>query len=298
MSQDRERSQQRVVIRFLHKERVSPDEILAAQPCKDLHSKRNFDWCCAQFVGRRDAIDDGYCSGRPPIEHPETKILACLESERFQGASSLDETLTVSRATVLNRLHNSLRMKNCHVRWVPHQSTSELQARRLAKCRELLRMLEALQKNNVGKVVTGDESWFYLETGHSAQRSVCRDDVATKTKPMTGTPKFMLTVMSGRKGFHVADLMTSQNQFDPQYFLEHIKVPLGEEITLHSGNRRALRLHVHLDNCRVHFSKVAEQFFEANDILGIPRPYCGLDLVLSDFWYSGVLRPPSRGKIR
>jgi hypothetical protein len=138
--------------------------------------------------------------------------------------------------------------------WVdPHQLTSELQATRLATCRELLSMLGALQENNFRKVVTGVESWFYLETRHSAQWSVCRDDVATKTKPMIGTPKFMLTVMWEIKRFRVVDLMTSQNQFNSQYFVEHIMMPLVQETFPHGRNRCALRLHLHLDNCPVHF---------------------------------------------
>jgi hypothetical protein len=88
----------------------------------------------------------------------------------------------------------------------------------------------------------------------------------------------------GVKGFHVVDLMIWQNQFNSQYFVEHIMVPLIEEIFPHGRNRRALRLRVHLDNCRVHFSKGAEQFFEANDIRCIPHPSYSQDLALSDFW--------------
>ena len=270
-----DRYQQRVIIRFLHRERVQPGEIhrrLATQPCEDLYSKRSIEWWCAQFVCGREDIEDDHRSGRPPIDHLDTKILACLESEPFQSAYSLAEALGVSHATVLNRLHNSLGMKNFHVRWVPHQLTSELQATRLAKCRELLPILEALQRNNFRNVVTGDESWFYLETGHSAQWSVCRDDVATKTKPTISTPKFMLTVIWGVEGFHVVDLMTSQDRFNSRYFVEHVMVPLVQEIFPHGRNRRALRLHLHLDNCRVHFSKVSEQFLEANDILRILHP--------------------------
>jgi hypothetical protein len=41
-----DRYQQRVMIRFLHKERAEPAEIygrLAAQPCKDLYSKWNIE---------------------------------------------------------------------------------------------------------------------------------------------------------------------------------------------------------------------------------------------------------------
>jgi hypothetical protein len=190
---------------------VQPEQIhrnLAAQPCKDLYSKRSIEWWYAQFVCGREDMEDDYRSGRPPIDHLDTKILACLESEPSQSAYSLAEVLGVSQATVLNRLHTSLGMKAFHVRWVPYQLTSKLQTIRLAKCRELLPMLEVLQKNNFRKVVTRDESWLYFEMGHSAQWSVCRDHMATKTMPMIGTPKFTLTVMGGIKGFHVVDLMT------------------------------------------------------------------------------------------
>jgi hypothetical protein len=229
------------------------------------------------------------------IDHLDIQILACSESQRCQSAYSLAEVLAVSQATVLNRLHNSLGTKNVHVRWVPHQLTSELQATRLAKCRELLPIFEALKKNHFRKVVTGDENWFYLQTEHSTQWSVCRDDVATQTNPTIGTPKFMLTVMWGIKAFHVVDLMTSQNQFNLQYFVEHIRVPLVQEIFPHGRNRHALRLHLHLDNCLVHFSTVAEQFCNANDILRIPHPPSSLDLAPSDFWLFGRIQTALAG---
>jgi hypothetical protein len=42
-----DRSQQRVIIRFRHKEKMQPTEIhprLAAQLCKDPYSKRSIEW--------------------------------------------------------------------------------------------------------------------------------------------------------------------------------------------------------------------------------------------------------------
>jgi hypothetical protein len=92
------------------------------------------------------------------------------------------------------------------------------------------------------------------------------------------------------KGFHVVDLMTSQDQFNSQSFVEHGMVPLVQEIFPHGRNGRALRLHLHLDNCRVHFSKVAEQFFEANDILRILHPPYSPDFAPSDFWLFGRIK--------
>jgi hypothetical protein len=92
-----------------------------------------------------------------------------MESEPFQSADSLAEVLAISQATMLNCLRNLLGMKISHVRWVPPQMTSALQATRLAKCREVLPMFEVVQKNPFRRVVTGDESWFDLETGRSAR---------------------------------------------------------------------------------------------------------------------------------
>jgi histone-lysine N-methyltransferase SETMAR len=100
----------------------------------------------------------------------------------------------------------------------------------------------------------------------------------------------MLTVMWGVKGFHVVDLMTSQDQFNSQYFVEHGMVPLVQEIFPHRRNRRGLRLHLQLDNCRVHFSKVVEQFLEANDVLRILHPPYSPDLAPSDFCLFGRIK--------
>jgi hypothetical protein len=55
------------------------------------------------------------------------------------------ESLDVSPATALSRLHNSLGTKNFHLRSVPQQLTDGPWEVRVAKCGELLRMLEAVQ---------------------------------------------------------------------------------------------------------------------------------------------------------
>jgi histone-lysine N-methyltransferase SETMAR len=105
----------------------------------------------------------------------------------------------------------------------------------------------------------------------------------------------MLTVIWGVKGFHVVDLMTSQNQFNSQDFVEHVMVPRVQEIFPHGRNRRALRLHLHLDNCRIHFSNVTAHFFEANDILRILHPPYSPDLVPSDFGLFGRIQTSLAG---
>jgi hypothetical protein len=96
---------------------------------------------------------------------------------------------------------------------------------------------------------------------------VYRDDVAIKVKPTIGTPEFKLTVIWWIKGSHLVVLMTSRNRSNSEYFMKHIMVRLIQKIFERGRNWFALPLHGHLNNCQVHFSKVAEQFFAANDIM-------------------------------
>jgi hypothetical protein len=55
------------------------------------------------------------------------------------------------------------------------------------------------------------------------------------------------------------------------------------------------RLNVHLDNCRVHFSKVTEEFFNDNQIVHVPHPPYSPDLVPSDFWLFGRIKTALSG---
>jgi hypothetical protein len=54
--------------------------------------------------------------------------------------------------------------------------------------------------------------------------------------------------------------------------------------------RHAHRLHVHLANSRVHFSKISEHFFVENNLLHVPDPPYSPNITSSDF--DRVSHPP------
>jgi hypothetical protein len=76
----------------------------------------------------------------------------------------------------------------------------------------------------------------------------------------------MLTLLWGVEEFHVVDLMTSQRSFDSQSFLDNIMVPVVQKVFPKERNPHGRRVHLHLDNRRVHFSRVAERFIAQNHI--------------------------------
>jgi hypothetical protein len=236
-------------------------------------------------------------SGRPPVDFLDIQILSNLEKYPLHSAYSLAEILKVPRATILKHLHDALGMKYFHLRWIPHQFTGQLRAERMKKCRDILPLFERLEESNFHNTVTGDESWFTLELQQSVKWSTSCEDVPQRVRQQIGTRKFMLTVRWAVDRLHVVDLMTSQRSFDCQYFLQNMVGLLAEKDLPKGRNPHARPPHLHLDHCRVHFSRVIEQFIAQNHISRVPQPVYNLDLAPSDFWLFGHLKNSLTGRM-
>jgi hypothetical protein len=151
-------------------------------------------WCQLFTLGRND-LHDKDRPGRPRIDHVDAEILAYLQKESFSSTHSLAPALNLSQSMVLDRLHNSIGMKNWHVCWIPHELTDDLRGTRVSKCRELLNVLERMAASAFRNIVTGDESRFHLCHHPCTQSSISREDAACAMTPGIDPPKVMLTVI-------------------------------------------------------------------------------------------------------
>jgi hypothetical protein len=152
------------------------------------------------------------------------------------------------------------------------------------------------EANKFCTIVKGDESWFTFEYQYSAKWSVYREEVPERARQQIGTKKFMLSVIWGVGGFRVVNLMTSQRSFDSQDFVSNLMTPLIANIFPQGRISHACRLHCHLDDCRVHFSKVIEQFITQNQIVHVPHPPHSLHIALSDSWILGHVKNSLAGQ--
>jgi hypothetical protein len=202
--------------------------------------------------------------------------------EPFSSEYSLAEALYVSPLTALSRLYNSLGMKKFCRRWVPHQLTDGLRQAKVTKCGKLLRSLEAMQRTHFRHMLTGNQGRFYVEYQHALQWSVPRDEVPQMVNPAIGTAKFMSMAIWGINSFHLLDLMLSQRISSAQYFVKHVMAPVVQTVLPKGRRRYTTGLNDHLDSCRVHFSKVTEQFVIENQLLHVPPD--SPNLAFSDFW--------------
>jgi hypothetical protein len=83
---------------------------------------------------------------------------------------------------------------------------------------------------------------------------------------------FMLTVIWGVDGFHAVDMMTLQRSFNSEYLVSHVLASMVAKVFPPTRIPHTRRLQLHLDNCRVHFSKATEQFITENHIGRVPNP--------------------------
>jgi hypothetical protein len=100
----------------------------------------------------------------------------------------------------------------------------------------------------------------------------------------------MVTVICGVNGFHVVDLMTSRHSFNSEYFVSYVLAPMVATVFPRGRISNPRRLQLHLDNCRVHFSKATEQFITEKHIGRVLHPSDSPDLEPSDFWLFGHLK--------
>jgi DNA-binding MarR family transcriptional regulator len=171
-------SDQRVIVQFLCKERVSPED-------NDAHLEAQFgDATCGewnirprcQYVRQRPKdLHDEVPSGRPPIDFRDIRILALLDEQPFHSAYSIAEALGVSHSTILSHLRELVGMKSFHLRWIPHELTTSLRQIWMEICRDSSPILKAHQKNTFQRSVTGDEScltWNFVILRDGAYREM------------------------------------------------------------------------------------------------------------------------------
>jgi hypothetical protein len=125
---------------------------------------------------------------------------------------------------------------------------------------------------------------------HTVNWSFSCKDVSERVRQQISTKKFTLSVIWGVDGSHVVDLMTSQRNFNSEYLASHVLAPIVAKIFPRGRIQHTRRLQLHLDNCRVHFSKSTEPFLTENHNGRVPHPLCSPDLALSDFWLFGHVK--------
>lgn len=289
--------QQRSVIRFFFLKGETNESI--ANNLKEVYGPDSYDiekikYWTRQFKLGRVNVDNNKSTGRPPLEYLDAKIIKLLIDYPFSSIRSIAEELHESHSTIFDHITKTLGYKNRSLKWVPHELTCDMKEKRYKDSKLLLDYLMSESFNNFEFIITGDESWFYLDYSPRTLWTISNDNIPTRVEKCIGAKKYMLTIMWSKSRFYVVELLEPDQKFNSEYFIGKIlKLLLLEFDKNHHNRKKPILLHV--DNARPHNSKSANDFLNQNNIIRLPHPPYSPDLAPSDFFLFGYIKNKLEG---
>lgn len=288
--------EQRSVIHFYYKKGKTPQQIhpkLVAVYEKDAYTLKSVEYWYHQFKCGRNNVDDASKTGRPPLDDVDARILSTLNDYPFATLSMLSDACNCSIGTIYNHLTNILGYKNYTLQWVPYFLTDELKEKRLKGANELKAALIEESKKDFQKLITGDQSWFFLTYEPRNKWSLSAEEVPNRVSKAIHTQKVMITIMFTKHELLLVDLLPQGQSFNSEYFISNVMIPTLQRFQEVTGRKKAK---LHLDNCRVHNSKKSYEWYNLNHIIRIPHPPYSPDLAPSDFFLFGYIKNKLAGR--
>jgi len=245
-------------------------------------------WIHELKLGREDLHDQGG-PGRPPLDDVDAKILALLQKEPYSSVRTLSESLRYPPTTVYRHLTDALQMKSRHFKWVPHLLTQELREKRSAECRALLDILKLQRENDFRDIVTGDESWIFLDSKPKSVWLASDAALPVRVSQTIGAEKRMLIVFWGVQGIVYKAWLPKNESITASFFCDDVLPHLAEMFATKGENRRQFT-YVHMDNARPHTAKATLEKMKVLKLKRTPQPPYSPDVAPTDFFLFGWLK--------
>ena len=216
-------------------------------------------------------------------------IKKILEDFPFSSLREIAKESKIPKTTVYRILRKDLGYVLKHLKWIPHLLTSSQKVSRINLSKSLLPVLHRASKSHYQLFMTGDESWFYLNTDHETQWVPHSEKPSKRPKKMIGTKKYMLIIFWNPLGFHLVKILPDGITFNDDYFITEILEPINE-MTASLGEELRQNLILHFDNARPHVSKKVMEYLKSHNMERAPQPPYSPDIAPSDFFLFGYVK--------
>lgn len=287
----------RGVIHFCWLRRLSPQETLTEmtdayrQDCPSL--PMIYKWY-KEFEHGRKNLNDLPRVGRPISQEIRNHIKRFIDNFPSSSARYIALMLDISRETVKKVLIEELHYKKLHFRWVPHDLNESQKLNRCEQSKELLSILESLSDDQLKKVVTCDESWFFLwyAEGCIWTRDGKRPDA---TKHSNFDPKIMIFTSFSKAGPVLVDDLPLKTSFTANYLSSIILPQLKSKIQNMKGVSKSIKIRLHMDNARPHNTQMTIKKMHSLNMLRLPQPAYSPDVSPNDFFLYGYVKEQLKG---
>jgi hypothetical protein len=163
--------QQRSVIRYYvlrHKYNYRIQAKLCLIYSKYALCPRIVDAWPTRFQSKRTSVEDDERPGRPSRDDFSVAIFDYLKRNPHASCHEIAKRLFVPRITILRAL-GKMDFRFFITRWVPHELSAELKAKRVEICKKMLEVLEESDPRQQNHIIMGDKLWIYWDTYHHGQ---------------------------------------------------------------------------------------------------------------------------------
>ena len=233
-------------------------------------------------------------SGRPKIDIKEL-ILNFLNDEPYASTKVMAKAFHVDKFVVKRNLLE-MNSKKYSKKWLPHLLTNEQKLKRVQESEELLKILKADEPNNFANIITGDESWFNMHYDHAFQWAPNPDSVTPRLRQSINTKKRMVTIFFTGVGLITVKILDPGLKFNSTHFCGCILSSIVKNGRIGTRKKKVKGMFIHMDNCRIHNSKVTTDCIKKSGLIRAPHPPYSPDIAPSDFWFFGYSKNKFAGK--
>jgi hypothetical protein len=122
-----------------------------------------------------------------------------------------------------------------------------------------LEVLEEAELNLFEHVITGDESWFFLDYQRDSLRAESRDAVPERSKQKIDTEKCLIFVLWCVTGIHTLIDVLNGMMENADFFCHAVMSSLIADVKTDSRRKTLKGLVIHLDSARPHNSRRSQE---------------------------------------
>lgn len=231
------------------------------------------------FIHGRSSLEDEPRSGRIPTATTDEmveKVRLIVEDDPGVTKGQIMEQLKIGSGSVLEILHNKLKMHwVCH-RIVPHFLTQEQKQHRVDICRQNLDMIRKGGNRSLSTIITGDETYVHFydtPTHREAKIWIYEDDTPPDiVKKERTVRKLCYAVFFRSTGLVAAVKLEGQKTVTAKWYSEVCLPRVFEKVSNDRPNTGLRNIILHHDNARPHSAGVTAQYLKDMKVRIMPHP--------------------------
>jgi hypothetical protein len=166
--------------------------------------------------------------GRPENSELIERIKSRLKQDQNMSASRIAQFEGCALTTVTKTLRHKLRLRRVTLRWVPYLLTDTIRDARVLGATNILPLLRLAKSTKFATIITGDESWIYLD---NPLKSVWIPEGAprpTQPKLTISAKKYLLTVFFNGQGLQAIHWL-EKGTMNSDIFINQVLKPLNDK---------------------------------------------------------------------